>query len=458
MVKAIKKDGLLLVGPPEQLAEAVKKMLTFDNPKYVTHAKYGRFSGVPAPPKFLEYYEEVGDDLKLPRNFFQDEYATYLLEKYGVEIEDHSLLLPGVNLGTPINLREGQIRCVDTVIRRLQQGGETDGLIIAPTATGKTVMCLELARRLGQPTLWLTHRRSLMHQGAKRARKFLGIEPGFAGDGMWDIQPLTFAVVNTLARKDIQKIKGTFGTVIIDEVHLFAAEYYLEQVFQLAPRYLLGTTATPNRRDGFFKLIRSTLGDVLYEVPEEDAEILDPVVRLVRMPEATYKTKDIDKLRGLLALNEERNEKIVDRLVDLLDNKERKILVFAIDQAHAKVLLRDLRKSKPDAVIEYIIASTTGSKREKILEKAEAGEVDVLITIKIAREGLDVPPMTTGFLTCPHNDTDRLTQEMGRVRRMDDDKTLCEWFDCVDFGSDVAVTHAKDRLSFYKTKGFQLER
>jgi superfamily II DNA or RNA helicase len=457
MIEAIIQDGLWLFAPPTILADQLKELLTYDNPAYVMHKKYRQWENNPHEPKLCYWREDDNGNLRLPRNFIHHEYAQYLLDKYDVQIEDKTSLREWTDLGTPIIPRnEGQVKAIAHMLEGIRES--RDGLLIAPTGAGKTVLMLEIARQLGQPTLWLTHRKALMTQGAKRARKFLGIEPGFIGDGKWDIQPLTFAIVNTLARRDIELIKQQFGTVIIDEVHLFAAEYYMGPVFELQPKYLLGTTATPNRRDGFFNVVTYTVGKTLYEVPESEAQIMDPEINLVKMPDTAFTQTETDAVRRKLAKCPKRNEKIVEKLTSLLDDKKRKILLFAIDQAHAKLILKQLSNSRPDAVIEIIIASTSESQRENILDRAAEGLVDVLITIKIAREGLDVPAMTTGFHTCPHDDVDRLNQEIGRIRRVEDDKELCEWFDCVDFGSPKAVELAKTRLSFYKTKCFVFKK
>jgi superfamily II DNA or RNA helicase len=457
MIQAILKDGLWLLNPPEILSDQLKELLTYNNPAYTMHCQFNGYKANPHPPKLRYWSEDDQGNLKLPRNFVQHEYAQYLFGKYQVVIRNDTVLRDFVNLGNPIVPRnEGQIKAITSFVKGVRE--HNDGLLIAPTGSGKTVMLLEVARQLGQPTLWLTHRKALMTQGAKRARTFLGIEPGFIGDGQWDIKPLTFAIVNTLARRDIEEIKKTFGTVIIDEVHLFAAEYYMGPIFELEPRYMLGTTATPNRRDGFFNVVTYTIGSTLYEVPESEAQILDPEINLVKMTELVYTQTDTSALRRKLAKCPERNKKIVSKLTSLLEDNRRKILLFAIDQNHAKLLVRLLNNSRPDAVVELIISSTSENQREEILDRAAEGLVDVLITIKIAREGLDVPAMTTGFHTSPHDNVDQLNQEIGRVRRVEDGKELCEWFDCVDFGSPKAVELAKARLSFYKSKSFTFNK
>lgn len=453
MIRAIKKDGLHLIEPPEKLVEQLKHILTYPNAEHASHERYTKWLANPHP-RFVNYWEETESGLKVPRNIIEHEYTSYLFEKYEVVIEDQTILLPTVDWGTPLVPRNaGQSKALEIMMSQIQE--RHDGLLIAPTGTGKTPIMLEIARRLGQPTLWLTHRVALMEQAAESAIKIFGATPGYAGDGKWDIQPLTFAIVNTLARKEVEDLVKLFGTVIIDEAHLFAAKYYLGPVFQLQPKYMLATTATPNRRDGFFSMINYTVGPILHQVSEEEADIMDPIVNLVKMPQEEFSSTDVDRLRGKLGESKLRNEKITEKLCSLID-ADRKTLVFAIDKDHAKLLKKELSTSRPDAVIEVIIYNTKGKERKDILTRAKRGEVDVLLTVKIAREGLDVPAMTTGFHTRPHDDADTLNQEMGRVRRTDPSKTLCEWYDCVDFGNEVLVGLAKKRLSYYKTKGFKI--
>ena len=46
-------------------------------------------------------------------------------------------------------------------------------MLKAPAGSGKTVMALEIAARVGQPTLWLTHLDRLYKQVIERIEKFI---------------------------------------------------------------------------------------------------------------------------------------------------------------------------------------------------------------------------------------------------------------------------------------------
>jgi superfamily II DNA or RNA helicase len=53
-----------------------------------------------------------------------------------------------------------------------------------------------MARRR-QPALILVHNKELLRQWRQRIEQFLGVEAGQAGDGVFDIRPITVAIVNT---------------------------------------------------------------------------------------------------------------------------------------------------------------------------------------------------------------------------------------------------------------------
>lgn len=98
----------------------------------------------------------------------------------------------------------------------------TEGILVAPAGSGKTVMGLSLIALLGQPTLWLTHTGPLADQAIERANQFLPElgKIGMIGGGKWELGDiLTIGMVQTLVRNPVKSAKMTnnFGTVILDE-------------------------------------------------------------------------------------------------------------------------------------------------------------------------------------------------------------------------------------------------
>ena len=94
----------------------------------------------------------------LPRGCFSD--LVELLEYIGVayEIDDRRMLLKEINVEYNAILRVNQKNAVDTLLKY------DNGLLIAPTGSGKTIMGMEVISRIKKPTLILVEKVKLLEQ------------------------------------------------------------------------------------------------------------------------------------------------------------------------------------------------------------------------------------------------------------------------------------------------------
>ena len=58
----------------------------------------------------------------------------------------------------------------------------------------------------------------------------------------------------------------SFGLTIIDEVHHISSEVFSNSLFKLVTKYMLGLSATMNRKDGTTKVFKMFLGEVVYKL------------------------------------------------------------------------------------------------------------------------------------------------------------------------------------------------
>ena len=138
---------------------------------------------------------------------------------------------------------------------RAVEAGQRRIIIVAPTASGKTVIAraiIEEARRKTHGSLFLAHRREILTQTSNKLR---GIPHGVIrpGDQPRPFEMVQVASVQTLHRRAIKA--GTLelpeaGFVIVDECHHVVAESYQSILDRYPDSILLGLTATPCRGDG----------------------------------------------------------------------------------------------------------------------------------------------------------------------------------------------------------------
>jgi superfamily II DNA or RNA helicase len=386
-------DGqCLLKNISSPLFAALQEKLTIANPGYQAAKKYGRWVGKNFPQKLFFYsLDESGSGIVFPRGFAAQ--AVSLCRRYmgqGPAIDDRRRRLPEVDFFTfQGKLRPYQEEALEAILQK------HFGVLVAGTGSGKTVVALAaIAARL-QPALILVHSRELMYQWEERAAQFLGLKAGLIGDGRYDIQPLSIAIVNT-ARKRLDELIPRFGHLLVDECHRVPATQFIQH------------------RTGFNYRFRG----------------------------------NYQALMSALTKNEERNLQITDDIVAEARNTEGSILVVSDRVAHCSRLAALLAVRGVPASL--LTGKQAAAERSAIVGALHRGEVKVLVsTLQLVGEGFDAPGLATLFLTTPIKFTGRLRQVIGRILRPAAGKQA-RVFDYVDDNVGVLRNSARIRFQTYE--------
>ena len=184
-------------------------------------------------------------------------------------------------------LRDYQVPIVETYLNHVKDGG--GGLLELYCGAGKTDTTVSMIGDINKKTIIIVHKEFLMNQCIERILKYyptarIGKIQGQIID--IDDKDIVIAMLQSLSMKEYpSSLFDSFGFTIIDEVHHISSEVFSRALFKLVTKYMLGLSATMNRKDGTTKVFKMFLGPVVYKLERKDEYNVQ--VRAI-----TYKTKD----------------------------------------------------------------------------------------------------------------------------------------------------------------------
>tara|TARA_B110000858_G_C17808895_1_gene479733 strand:- start:1461 stop:2918 length:1458 start_codon:yes stop_codon:yes gene_type:complete len=358
----------------------------------------------------FEIYRESSSKLYVPRYFG--------IECYGKPKESKLPESEKINLNFAGDLRDYQKKIVGAYMKKAPDGG---GLLEIPCGRGKTVMALKIVAELGVKTLVIVHKGFLLNQWIERIHQFLpGAKVGKIQGQVMDIEnkDIVIGMLQSLSMKDYpDSMFETFGLTIVDEVHHIAAEVFVRSLFKIVSCYMLGLSATMQRKDGLSKVFKMFLGDVIYkEKPNMEHNVL------VRAIEFQSSDEDFNEIvydfRGnpqystmisKLCNFHDRSNFILKVLKRTLQSDPSQQIIIL---AHNKSLLTYLYKGIEEdgyATVGYYV----GGMKEKALKESEGKNI-IIATYSMAAEALDIKTLTTLLMATPKTD---VVQSVGRILR-----------------------------------------
>ena len=326
--------------------------------------------------------------------------------------------------------------------------GRPHSLMVAATGTGKTVMAAldykHLRMQLSSAKLlFIAHRKEILRQSMMTFRHVL--KDGTFGemwvDGKTPTQWNTvFASIQTLAANGLEKIApDSFDVVFIDEFHHAAATSYTAILNKLAPKHLIGLTATPERSDGldikqWFGgrfAVELRLWDALEEqllAPFHYFGIADGTdLTRLKWRAGQYLSTE---LTDLYTANDIWLSKVVSALRDVVSEPETmRALGFCVSIEHAKFMARKFQTAGFNA--RAVTSQTSTQDRADYLHDLRDGNLQILFTVDLFNEGVDVPAVDTILMLRPTESATIFLQQLGRGLRKHDGKSVLTVLDFV---------------------------
>ena len=320
-------------------------------------------------------------------------------------------------------------------------------LVVAATGTGKTVVAALDYKRLRaggmNRLLFVAHSKQILLQSRWMFRHALGdgsfgeIFVGGARPDQWDhvfasIQSLTALGPTTIA-------PDHFDVVIVDEFHHAEARTYSALLEHLQPKVLLGLTATPERSDGinvarwfgnriaaelrlWEALERGLLSPFQYFGVHDDVDLSAMAWR-----RGGY---DTGALEQLYTGNDARLVKVLHAIRRIVaDPLRMRALGFCVSVAHAEWMARRFVDAGISAVA--ITGESASDARAAALRDLRDGKVNVVFTVDLFNEGVDVPAIDTVLFLRPTESATVFLQQLGRGLRRTEGKACLTVLDFI---------------------------
>lgn len=330
--------------------------------------------------------------------------------------------------------------------------GRHRNLVVAATGTGKTVVAALDYRGLcneetgDRPSLlFVAHRKEILEQSLRTYREVLS-DAAFGELYVGGVRPErwrhVFASVQSLTSYGVANIPAdAFEVVVIDEFHHAEARTYRRILEHLAPKELLGLTATPERADGTD--VRSFFGGrTAAELRLWDAlgaDLLCPFhyfavsdgtdLRQISWKRGRY---DEDELSTVYTGNHSRAAIVLKELRDkVIDPGSMRALGFCVSVAHAEFMSQCFNDAGVPA--RAVSGATPPADRTQALADLRSRQVNVLFAADLFNEGLDLPDVDTVLFLRPTESATIFLQQLGRGLRRTRSKPVLTVLDFVGY-------------------------
>ena len=385
----------------------------------------------------------------------------YGLEKFGQP--DEIRLDPGENIDLTFNgtLRSHQQEPISKCMEAFgtHSTGRGGGILSLPCGEGKTACACYLISQLKKKTFVLVHKEFLLNQWVERISDFLpNSRIGKIQGDVVDIEnkDIVIGMIQSISMKQYPlDLFDSFGFVILDESHRCPSRVFSKALAKINCTYMLGLSATPNRKDGLTKVLKWFIGDIIFQRIGKSA-LNSELIRYVYCCKDEVYSKELTgcygKLNSAGMINNiasfmPRTHFIVAKIVECVREMNRQVLILS----DRKEQLRDIEREMAEKGIE--VGYYIGGMKQSALELSTK-KLAILATYQMAAEGLDIATIDTIVLATPKTD---IEQAVGRIRPKtgDSERNTPLVIDIVDEFS-IFENQAFKRLAFYKKKNYEI--
>ena len=400
--------------------------------------------------------------------------------KYELEIDDayaaneyslHEAKQFIASLNLPVQPRDYQIDAFTYAVRNNR------GLLVSPTASGKSLIIYLLTRYYNVKTLIVVPTTTLVHQLASdfesygftsdNGRGDPGIHKIYSGKEKETESQITITTWQSIYKQSKEWFKN-YEVIVGDEAHLFKAKSLTSIMTKMETvKYRFGFTGTLDGTETHRLVLEGLFGPVRNVITT--SELIDQKhVSDLRIKAIVLKySDDIRKLMKGAAYQDEmdfivthapRNRFIKNLTLSLEGNI---LLLFQYVDKHGKVLYDMLKSSDESKPVYFVHGGVDGEERNKIRELVEQKKNSIIIaSYGTFSTGINIPSIQTVIFASPSKSRIRNLQSIGRGLRKSEGKEMATLYDISDdltwkTSKNHTIQHFVERIKIYNEEKFE---
>ena len=387
-------------------------------------------------------------------------------------------------LVTPLKPNSMQVSFISN-LEKMVQSGEDKALLISATGTGKTYASAFAMRSLNfKRVLFLVHRNQIVKQAKASYERVFG-DTRTMGIVTGDKQELDkdylFATIQTMSKESIymQYDPEYFDAIVYDEAHHASANSYKKLMAYFKPKFTLGMTATPDKRDDQFEgknIYELFNHQIAYEIRLQEAleeDLLCPFhyFGITDIDMHDESSKEVNDFKYLTS--DERVTRVMEQATYYGYSGSRvKGLIFCSRVDEAKDLSSKFNEKGWRTLV--LSGANTEKEREEAIERLTMdesvnekgqGQLDYILSVDVFSEGVDIVEINQVIMLRPTESPIVFIQQLGRGLRKADDKEFVVVLDFIgnynnNFMIPIALsgdrTYNKDNIRRYVLEGARI--
>jgi superfamily II DNA or RNA helicase len=392
------------------------------------------------------------------------------LDKFGFDYEIDDLrqtIKPNkvVTKFKKVELRGYQLDAVNSLVHnKVGKIPFQRGVLNEATNAGKIIIAASIFKTYPDDSklIFIVNREHLYKQSRKELTELIGDkEMGHIGpDGVkWN--RFMICMAQTLSKGNYHSKLPQFDICIIDECHYASSpsyKYILNGLDGSSVRIGMSGTPFKHKDKNKNQRILSFFGPATHVTTNKqliDQGFSTPMVvtilegnTLVKIP-GDYKAEETE---GLI-MSKERNGKVIKRVRQHINKGRSPLLLICKFHNHTELLFKRVKKAFPELRVNYIHVKVKN--RMQILEQFREGELDILVSSKLIKEGQNLPLIKAVVNASGGDSAIDVLQIVGRALRKHKSKKKVYYDDFFDEGS-YLKRHSKHRIKELKGQEFKL--